>query len=144
MDAETLTSRRATTVTATVVVVAFGAYFVVATLVPNLYGKWPLYGLGALVGLAALSYAVSFVARAVTGDRPLAWRLADAVAAAISLLLVAQAASFVVGPAPLSITANAGLVAVYHLVLWTALVSTAVLLAAVFRAVGDGDLPEPV
>lgn len=129
MNVETLASRRFAAAVAAAVVGAFGAYFLVVALVPDLFGRWSHDAMAAVVAAATLCFGVAFAARAARGDGPTAWRLADALAAAVSLALVAQTASFALG-VPLAVSADGAPVALVHLVLWAGLVSTAVLLRA--------------
>lgn len=143
MNVDSLASRRFATAIAAVVVAVFGAYFVVAALVPKLFGRWPLYGAAALVGAAALAYAVNFLARAAVVETPVSWRAANAAAAAVCVVLDAQAVALATGTVSAGVTADSPTVALVHLLLWAGLVSTVVLLAAGFRAAGDGDLPDP-
>ncbi|GAD51608.1 hypothetical protein MBEHAL_0368 [Halarchaeum acidiphilum MH1-52-1] len=140
MDLRPVASRRTAAAVAAVVVAAFGCYFVVAALVPDLFGTWPRLGVAAVVAVAACCFAVSFAARSL-GDGPFPWRLADAAVAAISALLLVQAITFAVGT-PLSLTADGIVLAFVHLVLWTAALSTVLLVGTALRSVGD-DLPEP-
>lgn len=133
MNVETLASRRFAAAVALAVVGAFGAYFVVAALVPDLFGSWPHAAMQVVVGAATLAFGVAFAARALRTDGPAAWRLAYGVAAAVCLLLVAQSASFALG-SPVAVSADTALVALVHLILWAGVVSTVVLLRTALSA----------
>lgn len=134
--------RRAPVALAALVLGVFAAYFVVAALVPDLFGDWPLYGTATLVALAAVGFAVSFAARAVIGRDPGPWRVALAVTALVSLALVAQAASFALG-APVRLTGPTASAALIHLLLWAAIVSSAVVVWAALAVVSDRERPTP-
>ncbi|WP_435101699.1 hypothetical protein [Halarchaeum sp. P4] len=141
MNVETLASRQFAAAVALAVVGAFGAYFVVVALVPDLFGPWPHDAMQAVVAAATLVFAVTFLVRAALGRGPTAWRLAYGVAAAVCLVLVAQAASFVL-ESPLAVSADTAPVALVHLILWAGVVSTVVLLRTALSA-AEGRVVDP-
>jgi len=140
MTGRDLSPGRAAAAVAAAVVGLFALYFVATTLVPDLFGRWPQLGVGVGVALAAACFVGCFAARARTPG-PAPWRLADAVVAAISALLLVQAVAFALG-IPVAVTADVLPLAFVHLVLWVGTLSTVVLVSTALRAV-DVDLPEP-